>query len=407
MDVLADLHDLEFVWPHTGPTNVVVTGTFDQWSSSIRLAKGDVGFSGTVKIPWGEKVAYKFIVDGYWLCRDDRPQEDDGHGNINNFLRVPVKPAPLPTQEPPVVHAEEDAHLTIPSSDDAPAEGEGYSDVETMVTAPESVRAIESVASESLSLPKSADDPEKLLLGAAANVVPVAGTTTQCVTNVIAASDLQLDITSPIPPVTSATSVDISSQREKSASSPDVVPRLPIPILPVNDSTIIGSASQSPNHQDQIDSSASTHAPVQFSKIRSGASALPAAVPMAAKEQTLARVQSAAAKPSPPDVAEAVPTPAKAVVADVTIVAPTPVVAVAPETLVKKAAIVPPETTTSTPETATSSPKRNVSVPTSSDRSSTLATPSSRFSTASHKKRRSLFAKIKDIFDRAKSKERK
>ncbi|KIK99689.1 carbohydrate-binding module family 48 protein, partial [Paxillus rubicundulus Ve08.2h10] len=78
--------------PHTGPTDVIVTGTFDQWSSSIHLAKGDVGFSGTVKIPWGEKVAYKFIVDGYWLCRDDRPQEDDGHGNINNFFRVPVKP---------------------------------------------------------------------------------------------------------------------------------------------------------------------------------------------------------------------------------------------------------------------------------------------------------------------------
>ncbi|KAF9246906.1 immunoglobulin E-set, partial [Melanogaster broomeanus] len=75
--------------PHTGPTDVIVTGTFDQWSSSIHLTEIDAGFSGTVKVPQGEKIAYKYIVDGYWLCRDDQRQEDDGHGNINNVLQVP------------------------------------------------------------------------------------------------------------------------------------------------------------------------------------------------------------------------------------------------------------------------------------------------------------------------------
>ncbi|KIK99688.1 hypothetical protein PAXRUDRAFT_784238 [Paxillus rubicundulus Ve08.2h10] len=310
----------------------------------------------------------------------------------------------------PVVHAEGDARPTIPPADGAPAEGEGHSDVETMVTAPESVRAIESVASESFPLPTSANDSEKLLLGASATLVSssVAGTTVQRANDVIAASGLQLDMTSPIPPVTSATFVDASSQRDQSASSPDIVPRLPIPILPVNDSTMIRLASQSSNHQDHAaivgsgSGNPSTHAPIQFSKIRSGAFAPPAAVPIAAKEQTLAQVQSTATNPSPPiDVAEAVPRPAKADVA------PTPVAAVAVETPVKKAAIIPPETTTFTPETATSSHDRHVSVPASSDHRSSLAAPSSRFSTASHKKRRSLFAKIKDIFDRDKSKERK
>ncbi|KAI6151761.1 immunoglobulin E-set [Pisolithus tinctorius] len=87
-----DLHDVELVWPHTGPNDVIVTGTFDQWSSSIHLVKGDTGFHGTVKLPWGEKVAYKFIVDGYWFCRDDRPMEDDGSGHVNNILYVPQKP---------------------------------------------------------------------------------------------------------------------------------------------------------------------------------------------------------------------------------------------------------------------------------------------------------------------------
>ncbi|KIJ70435.1 carbohydrate-binding module family 48 protein, partial [Hydnomerulius pinastri MD-312] len=74
--------------------DVILTGTFDQWSSSIHLAKGDVGFSGTIKLPWGEKVAYKYIVDGHWMCRGDRPQEGDGGGNINNIIQLPKKPAP-------------------------------------------------------------------------------------------------------------------------------------------------------------------------------------------------------------------------------------------------------------------------------------------------------------------------
>ncbi|KAI6122793.1 hypothetical protein EV401DRAFT_1858561, partial [Pisolithus croceorrhizus] len=82
--------------PHAGPNDVIVTGTFDQWSASIHLAKGDTGFRGMVKLPWGEKVAYKFIVDGYWSCRDDQPMENDGSGNINNILYVPQKPFPPP-----------------------------------------------------------------------------------------------------------------------------------------------------------------------------------------------------------------------------------------------------------------------------------------------------------------------
>lgn len=94
--VNANLHDVELVWPYIGPNDVIVTGTFDQWSASIHLVKGDTGFHGIVKLPWGEKVAYKFIVDGYWSCRDDQPMENDGSGNINNILYVLQKPLPPP-----------------------------------------------------------------------------------------------------------------------------------------------------------------------------------------------------------------------------------------------------------------------------------------------------------------------
>lgn len=137
--------------PSLGPTDVIVTGTFDkvsdnhavffffansaqrdsipQWSSSIHLAKGDGGFFGSVKVPWGQKITYKYVVDGRWQCRDDKPQENDGNGNINNVLLAPERPL-LPM-------------LFIPP--------EGvHGDVETMVTAVEFLDPAESIAHRGL-----------------------------------------------------------------------------------------------------------------------------------------------------------------------------------------------------------------------------------------------------------------
>lgn len=88
------------------------------------MVKGGAGFVATVKVPWGQKVAYKFIVDGHWRCRDDWPQEDDGDGNTNNILQTPEKPGLAVAHDPP-------ARLSIPL-DDTPSEG-----VENMVTAVE------------------------------------------------------------------------------------------------------------------------------------------------------------------------------------------------------------------------------------------------------------------------------
>ncbi|KAG1715973.1 hypothetical protein ID866_1197 [Astraeus odoratus] len=116
----ADLHAVQFIWyalsshtasllmryrPDTRPRDVILTGTFDQWSASIHLVKGDTGFHGTVKLPWGKKIAYKFIVDDHWQCLSDKPTEDDGNGNINNILYVPQKPLSSQTGASPVVVA--------------------------------------------------------------------------------------------------------------------------------------------------------------------------------------------------------------------------------------------------------------------------------------------------------------
>ncbi|WEW55353.1 Cruciform DNA binding protein [Emydomyces testavorans] len=77
-----------FKWAH--PANeVYVTGTFDNWSKSIKLEKSVHGdFRKEIDLPeTNERILYKFIVDGTWTTDHTAPQEDDGHHNINNVLQ--------------------------------------------------------------------------------------------------------------------------------------------------------------------------------------------------------------------------------------------------------------------------------------------------------------------------------
>ncbi|KAJ8588762.1 hypothetical protein M405DRAFT_739630, partial [Rhizopogon salebrosus TDB-379] len=78
--------------PSGDASEVILTGTFDDWSCSIHMPKGASGFAQRVCVPWNEKVLYKFIADGSWVTRDDRPTEFDGDGNLNNVLFTPTKP---------------------------------------------------------------------------------------------------------------------------------------------------------------------------------------------------------------------------------------------------------------------------------------------------------------------------
>ncbi|KAL0949123.1 hypothetical protein HGRIS_009207 [Hohenbuehelia grisea] len=89
---MAELHEAEFFWPHTDALNVIVTGTFDNWSSTVKLARSEGGFKGTAQVPWGERTLYKFVVDGRWTTHDDHPTETDPAGNVNNVYMAPPKP---------------------------------------------------------------------------------------------------------------------------------------------------------------------------------------------------------------------------------------------------------------------------------------------------------------------------
>lgn len=72
--------------PHPDASDVHVTGTFDDWSKSESLNKvGDI-WEKEVHLATKDKVLYKFVVNDNWVIDPLAPQEDDGHGNVNNVL---------------------------------------------------------------------------------------------------------------------------------------------------------------------------------------------------------------------------------------------------------------------------------------------------------------------------------
>ena len=99
-----------------------------QWSCSLRLFRKPDGFEAPVFIPWKDKIAYKFIVDGRWLTNDTEPTEVD-HGFVNNVYTAPPKPQLLEPQPAiaPSSHRNESAvepeHVEkVPGHADKPVE---------------------------------------------------------------------------------------------------------------------------------------------------------------------------------------------------------------------------------------------------------------------------------------------
>ena len=76
----SNLYTHTFTWPPTPSQSVIVTGTFDNWSGTRHHLHKDEessgGFwKGSVEIPFGERIAYKYVVDGHWLIREDEAKE--------------------------------------------------------------------------------------------------------------------------------------------------------------------------------------------------------------------------------------------------------------------------------------------------------------------------------------------
>ncbi|GAA6019676.1 hypothetical protein JCM11491_004878 [Sporobolomyces phaffii] len=89
-----DLYQHTLTWKGHGST-VIATGSFDDWKTSLPpLNKQPDGtFSGQIGVPYGQKLVYKYVVDGQWMHSTDEQSETDSSGNVNNTFTVPEKPA--------------------------------------------------------------------------------------------------------------------------------------------------------------------------------------------------------------------------------------------------------------------------------------------------------------------------
>ncbi|KAI5124790.1 hypothetical protein M0805_005424 [Coniferiporia weirii] len=134
---MAATYDLEFVWPYVEATDVIVTGTFDGWSSSLHLNRTPAGFAGSVALPWESKILYKFVVDGNWQTLLGHPIEVDPAGNVNNVAYTPEKPQPnasaeeTPILPPTLVSEAEPADVPVPEAKEEPTVEASPADVKS------------------------------------------------------------------------------------------------------------------------------------------------------------------------------------------------------------------------------------------------------------------------------------
>lgn len=70
-----------------GPSKVVVTGSFDNWSQKHFLNRDPEKGSFSLVLDLNTtKVVYKYVVDGEWRLDQTHSIETESNGNQNNFM---------------------------------------------------------------------------------------------------------------------------------------------------------------------------------------------------------------------------------------------------------------------------------------------------------------------------------
>ncbi|BEJ18134.1 hypothetical protein CspHIS471_0704110 [Cutaneotrichosporon sp. HIS471] len=86
-------HQALFTWG-AGPSSVSIAGNFNDWSATATplIKQPDGSFKASISVPWGSTQAYKYIVDGDWMVREDEEKDYDAAGNHNNIYVAPPGP---------------------------------------------------------------------------------------------------------------------------------------------------------------------------------------------------------------------------------------------------------------------------------------------------------------------------
>lgn len=250
-----EYHEAVFRWPHPGANDVVVTGDFDAWSCQRHLSRTDSGkFEGKVQVPWGCKVAYKYIVDGRWTTTDDQPTEWSPQGFVNNVYNAPARPA---TPEPPAPEPE------------PVAEPQATSVVSNVVTAVKDT----AVAMVAAIAPGTTEAPE-----------PTPATATDVEATEFVEPETQDSVPEPVAQVapeepTPHDEIAAEAVLPQPAEQIEAAPTVPVPVLPLTtekdtqlDTTIVeGSATKEPEAAVEP----STHTPVDPSATNGHAEKVP------------------------------------------------------------------------------------------------------------------------------------
>ncbi|TCD70480.1 hypothetical protein EIP91_003241 [Steccherinum ochraceum] len=240
----SDLHEALFKWPHPEPSDVVVTGSFDGWSKTIHLSRTPSGFAAKVKIPWGEKTSYKYIVDGRWTTTDTQPTEMDPMGNVNNVYNAPARPVQPVFQSPPAVLAPAAVTPAPIKPDPKPVEktnGVLPKAKETAVGMVEAIAPGTTDLSEPVETPTEAPEPTlaESTTAAVKNAASVASETTT-----IIASATVSAITAAVSAVSSAVAQDKPAPEEEkevpvAESAPEPQPSEPAVVQEVSPESVL------------------------------------------------------------------------------------------------------------------------------------------------------------------------
>ncbi|KAH8997046.1 hypothetical protein EDB86DRAFT_3076975 [Lactarius hatsudake] len=240
-----------------------------QWKTSLHLSRKPDGFEAPpIYVPWRNKFAYKFVVDGRWVTNDAEPTEVAPGGFVNNVYTAPPKPVlpePEPSTAPPSYHSESEVehepaekvadkpttngtilHVVrdtpTPTADAAPEQHPRVPDVESDVTvdpAPEAVQetVVPVVEAAQAAISQVAPAPIK--------VEKVADEIT---------SESEAPKDSPAP---------AASEEPIQIPVPELAPNVPIGILP---NSTPGSPSQdsTPTTRVDFEREISTHVPLRF-----------------------------------------------------------------------------------------------------------------------------------------------
>ncbi|KAH9027947.1 hypothetical protein EDB85DRAFT_77158 [Lactarius pseudohatsudake] len=240
-----------------------------QWKTSLHLTRKPDGFEAPpIYVPWRDKFAYKFVVDGRWVTNDAEPTEVAPGGFVNNVYTAPPKPVlpePEPSTAPPSYHSESEVeHEPAEKVADKPTTNGSILHVVRDTPTPTADAAPEHH-------PRVPDD------GSDATVDPAPEAVQETVVPIVEAAQAAVSQVAPAPIKIEKVADEITSESEAPKDSPapaasepiqipvpELAPNVPIGILP--NSTPGGPSQDSTTPTTRVDSEReiSTHVPLRF-----------------------------------------------------------------------------------------------------------------------------------------------